>query len=91
MDNLQKKEVDIMAKIGVEQSLSDIQEALREKGHNVIELKQEYDTEGCDCCVVSGLDMNVMGMQDTVTKGSVINANGLTAEEVCQQVENRIQ
>jgi hypothetical protein len=91
MDNLQKKEVDVMAKIGVEQSLSDVQQTLRDKGHNVIELKQEYDTEGCDCCVVTGLDNNVMGMQDTVMKGSVINADGLTAEEVCQAVENKIQ
>lgn len=91
MDNLQMKEVDVMAKIGVEQSLSDIQQALRDKGHNVIELKQEHDTEGCDCCVISGLDHNVMGMQDTSMKGSVINADGLTADEVCQAVENRIQ
>jgi len=91
MDNLHKKEVDVMAKIGVEQSLSDVQQALRDRGHNVIELKQENDTQGCDCCVVSGLDINVMGMQDTATKASVINADGITAEEVCQAVENRIQ
>jgi hypothetical protein len=32
-----------------------------------------------------------MGMQDTFTKGSVIEANGMTADEVCQQVESRLQ
>jgi hypothetical protein len=80
-----------MAKVGVEASLTNIQEALREKGYDVVELKQESDAQDCSCCVITGLDSNVMGMQDTVTRGSVIEANGLTAEEVCQQVESRLQ
>ncbi|WP_153126400.1 YkuS family protein [Peribacillus tepidiphilus] len=79
-----------MAKIGVEQSLTNIQEALRERGHEVVELKQESDANGCACCVVSGLDSDVMGMQDVSIQGSVINASGLTAEEVCQEVENKL-
>jgi hypothetical protein len=56
-----------------------------------VELKQESDAQNCDCCVVTGGDSNVMGMQDTFTKGSVIEASGLSAEEVCQQVESRLQ
>jgi hypothetical protein len=86
-----EEEVFCMAKIGVEQSLAQVQQALRDKGHDVIELKQESDAQNCDCCVVTGLDSNVMGMQDTFTKGSVIEANGLTADEVCQRVESRLQ
>jgi hypothetical protein len=80
-----------MAKIGVEQSLTNVQQALRQKGYNVVELKQESDANGCDCCVVTGLDSNVMGIQDTSTKGSVIDANGMSADEVCQEVESRIR
>ncbi|RFU65330.1 YkuS family protein [Peribacillus glennii] len=79
-----------MARIGVEQSLSNIQQALRDKGHDVVELKQESDAQGCDFCVITGMDSNIMGMQDTSIQGSVIEANGLTAQEVCQQVESRI-
>jgi Uncharacterised protein family (UPF0180) len=79
-----------MARIGVEQSLTNVQEALRSAGYDVVELKQESDANGCDCCVVTGLDSNVMGMQNTSTQGSVIEASGLSAEEVCQQVESRI-
>jgi len=89
-DNLQE-EVFCMAKVGVEQSLTNIQQALREKGYDVVELKQESDAQNCDCCVVTGLDSNVMGMQDTFTKGSVIDANGMSADEVCQQVDSRLQ
>jgi len=80
-----------MAKVGVEESLTNIQQALREKGYDVIELKQATDAQNCDCCVVTGLDSNVMGMQDTSTKGSVIDANGMSADEVCQQVASRLQ
>lgn len=80
-----------MAKVGVEQSLTDVQQALQEKGYDVVQLKQEKDANGCDCCVVTGLDSNVMGIANTVIKGPVIEANGLTADEICQEIESRIQ
>ena len=79
-----------MAKIGVEGSLTDVQQALQEKGHEIVQLSQENDAKNCDCCVVTGLDSNVMGMADTVTSGSVIEANGLTADQICQEVESRL-
>ena len=80
-----------MAKIGVEQSLTNVQQALREKGHDIVELRQESDVNGCDCCVTTGLDSNVMGMQNTITQAPVITANGLSASEVCEQVEQSLQ
>jgi hypothetical protein len=73
----------------VEQSLTNVSEALRERGYDVIDLRQESDAQSCDCCVITGIDSNVMGMQDTVTKGPVIEANGLSADEVCRQVDQR--
>jgi precorrin-6B methylase 1 len=79
-----------MAKIGVEQSLTNVQEALREKGYEIKELKNENDAKGCDCCVVTGGDNNVMGIQNIVTQGSVIEASGLSADEICQQVESKL-
>jgi Uncharacterised protein family (UPF0180) len=80
-----------MAKIGVEQSLTNVQKALRERGHEVVPLHQESDAKGCDCCVVTGQDSNVMGIQNAVTSSSVIEASGLTAEEVCQKVEEKLR
>jgi hypothetical protein len=80
-----------MAKIGVEQSLSNVTQVLREKGYDVVELKNETDAKGCDCCVVTGGDNNVMGIQDIVIQGSVIDASGLSADEVCHEVESRLQ
>ena len=78
-----------MARIGVEQSLTNVSEALRERGHEVVELRQEADVQGCDFCVVSGTDSNVMGMQDVSIQGSVIEANGLSADEVCRQIDQK--
>ncbi|MFZ3588128.1 YkuS family protein [Bacillus sp. DJP31] len=79
-----------MARIGVEQSLSDVRQALQEKGYDVVDLRNEEDAKGCDCCVVTGQDSNVMGIANTVTAGSVIKASGYTADEICQQVEGRL-
>jgi hypothetical protein len=80
-----------MPKIGVEQSLTQVQDALRNKGYDIVELKQNDDANGCDCCVISGQDENVMGIQNTVTQGSVIDARGKSADDVCKEVENRIK
>lgn len=79
-----------MPKIGVEQSLTDVQQALQEKGYDVVQLTNENDAKGCDCCVVTGIDNNVMGISNSVTAGSVIEASGMTADQICQQVESRI-
>jgi hypothetical protein len=80
-----------MAKIGVEQSLTDVQQALQAKGYEIVQLRQESDAQGCDCCVVTGQDNNIMGISNAVTDGSVIQASGLTADEVCQKVESRLR
>lgn len=84
------QEVNTMAKIGVENSLTNVQQALQQKGHEVVSLQSENDVQGCDCCVITGQDSNVAGISNTVIKGSVIDARGLTTEEICQQVESRI-
>ncbi|MFC0522238.1 YkuS family protein [Pontibacillus salicampi] len=78
-----------MAKIGIEGTLSDVREALQSKGYETVDLRSDKDAETCDCCVISGQDKDVMGMTNAVTQGSVINAHGLTADEVCQAVEER--
>ena len=80
-----------MPKIGVEQSLTNVQEALRARGYEVVSLRQESDAKGCDCCVITGQDSNVMGIQNAITEGSVIEARGLTAEEICERVEERLR
>ncbi|MGV3489123.1 MAG: YkuS family protein [Tuberibacillus sp.] len=80
-----------MVKVAVEESLTNVSEALKAKGYNVVTLKNESDAKDCDCCVVTGQDVNVMGIQDVVTQGSVIDARGMSAEDICKEVEERIK
>lgn len=79
-----------MARIGVENSLGDIKQYLESQGHQVMEMN-EANLKSCDCCVISGQDQNMMGMANAVTKAPVINADGMTAEEVLQEVQRTYQ
>ncbi|MFC4024254.1 YkuS family protein [Oceanobacillus longus] len=79
-----------MARIGVEGTLTDVKTALMEMGHEIIDLRTENDAANCDCCVISGQDKDVMGMQSTSIEGPVINAQGQSAEDVCQMVNAKL-
>ena len=61
-------------KIGDEGSITNIPQALREKGYDVVELNSGADLQNMDGCVVSGLDADVMGIQDALSKGLLIDS-----------------
>ncbi|AVK85151.1 hypothetical protein C3943_17250 [Lysinibacillus sp. B2A1] len=73
--------------IGVEQSLSNVEQALKAKGYEVIQLRNEEDAKRCDACVITGQDKDVMGISDPIIAGPVIDANGLSADEILQRVD----
>lgn len=73
--------------IGVEQSLSNVEQALKAKGYEVIQLRNEEDAKRCDACVITGQDKDVMGISDPIIEGPVIDANGLSADEILQRVD----
>ncbi|QHS22094.1 hypothetical protein GWK91_03665 [Virgibacillus sp. MSP4-1] len=79
-----------MSRVGVEESLTDVKSALQEKGYDVVDLHSMNDAQNCDCCVVTGQDQNVMGMTSDVPDASVIQAKGMTAQDVLQEVEERM-
>ena len=73
--------------IGVEQSLSNVEDALKAKGYEVIQLRNEADAKKCDACVITGQDRDVMGISDPIMAGPIIDADGLSADEVLQRVD----
>jgi len=77
-------------KIGVEEGLTNVTQALEEKGYEVVTLSNATDLKDCSCCVVTGMDSNIMGIETTSTEVPVIEASGLSAEEVCSEVEQRL-
>ncbi|TQS75715.1 hypothetical protein DX933_05425 [Ornithinibacillus gellani] len=79
-----------MAKIGVEPTLTAVKETLAEMGHEVIDLYSESDAQGCDCCIISGMDKDMMGISDVYTEGFVINAEGANAAQVAQLANEKL-
>lgn len=78
-----------MPRVAVENSLGSVKEYLQNKGVEVISLEAGQKAN-YDCCVISGQDKDVMGIADVTTKAPVVNAEGMTEEEVYQAVNQRL-
>lgn len=72
-------------KVAVENNLTNIAKALENKGYTVVNPKSGLDVIAA---VVMGMDNNLMNIQNTVTKAPVIDAAGLTPEEVIARIES---
>lgn len=79
-----------MVKVAVEPQMSDVKEILQQNGYEVSGI-DAASLNNCQCCVISGQDQNMMGMSDIATTASVINAHGMTAQEVLEQVNRATQ
>jgi len=80
--------------IAVERDLTPVMNYLSEKGFKVesIDFGKEYgDIDKYDALIVSGMNKDFLGMQDTVSKIPVIEARGMTAEQVYQQLNNSLK
>lgn len=78
-----------MARIGVEPGLENVKEALKQMGHEVVDVRSENDVAGCDSVIISGTDKDIMGIADVAIEGSVINAEGASTDQICQMVRDR--
>lgn len=80
-----------MNRIAVEPSLTSIQHFLSQRGYQVETLQssqlQNRTQPAYAAIVISGIDENVMGIQNIVQDCPVINANGLTPEEVYERLK----
>jgi hypothetical protein len=70
-------------KIAVEDSLTNVRDLLKKNGYDVIDLSRQKDA---DVIVVTGLDSNMMNMQDISTEVPVIDATGKTPPEILKHV-----
>lgn len=86
-----------MKNIGVERNLTNVSDFLSNRGGYNVQL---FDTaqknvkdfiDGFDAVIVSGVNENLMGIEDTMAKTSIIDASGLTPEDVMKEIERRIQ
>lgn len=79
-------------KIAVEQNLTPVKDYLSGEGYDVecIDFNEQSSAnlQGFDAIVVTGQDSNFLGINDTQTAAPVINADGLTPEEVAGRIES---
>jgi AmiR/NasT family two-component response regulator len=78
----------VKPRVAVEETLTNITEELKNNGYQVVGLdNQELDE--VKAVVVSGQDINMMNMADIKTEVPVINARGMTPEEVRREIEKK--
>jgi hypothetical protein len=80
----------MMPKVAVEDALTPVVQLLKQNGYDVVNLAGN-ELNQADCVVMTGGDLNVMGIQDIETKAPIINAEGKSAEDVLQEVRQRIK
>lgn len=76
------------ATVAIEGQLSPFSRVLREAGYDVIPLNDEA-LHRAQAIVVQGTDNNFLGMEDPLSKAPVINADGMTPDQVLGAVERR--
>lgn len=74
--------------VAIEGQLSPFTNLLKEKGYDVIPL-DEKAMGVASAIVVQGTDHNFLGMEDPRTLAPVINADGMTPDEVLAAVDHR--
>ncbi len=81
--------------IAVERNLTPVIEYLSEKGYTVegINLGREYtkNIDRYDAVVITGMNKDLLGVQDIVSNIPVIDAKGLSAEQVYNQLTTRLE
>lgn len=74
----------LIKRVAVEQELSDLRLMLTQRGYEVV---NPGDARQVDALIITGMDRNVMGMQDINVESMVIDASGQTPEEIFKKLE----
>ncbi|MGE5557818.1 MAG: YkuS family protein [Bacillota bacterium] len=81
-------------KVAVESQLSNISEYLEDQGYEVMEFQHNEEMDellrDVDAVVVTGMDEDYLGMHDIMTDAVVIEASGMTPEEIETELEERL-
>ena len=82
-------------RVAISESLTPVKRALHRAGYEVINLENEAlfsetGMEEYDAIVVSGMDEDLMGMQEISGRAVVINAAGKQPGEIVEELRNRL-
>ncbi|WP_366923961.1 YkuS family protein [Metallumcola ferriviriculae] len=78
-------------RVAVEQTLRNVGQFLSEKGYEIASLdplsESKAELHNVNAVIISGQDENLMGMEDTKTRVPVIDARGMTPENIYQHLQ----
>ncbi len=80
-----------MKKVAVEQGLQPVKSYLEQQGCQVVDMTASSSFQDAACIVLTGGDKDIMGMQTIEADVPVINADGLSPEQVYQRIRNYVQ
>ena len=79
-------------KIAIEPALANVREFLAGEGYAVENMNLEEQTHrnlnAYDAIVATGMNMNMLGVEDTSTSAPVINADGLSPTDVAKRLHD---
>lgn len=84
-----------MKTIGVEKGLKNVADYLTKEGYSVQILSESIENNssklnGIDAIVTADYNTDMLGFSNTETKAPVINASGLTPEEIKSRIDKEI-
>lgn len=83
-----------MKKVGIQKGLKNVADYLTKAGYSVQELGESMENnasqlDNLDVVVTADYNTNMMGFSNTETKTPMINASGLTPEEVKNLIDKQ--
>jgi CO dehydrogenase/acetyl-CoA synthase beta subunit len=82
------------AKVAVESDLTNVSNYLEEQGYQVIEFIHSEEIadeiEDVEAIIISGMHKNLMGMEDIEAEALMIEASGLSPEEIGDMLEQQL-
>lgn len=80
-------------KVAIEPGLTPVRDYLSNKGYRVetVDFSKEHtkQMDKYDAFIVTGMNNNFLGVNDTNTRAVVIDASGMTAEQVFHELQLR--
>ncbi|NMB38597.1 MAG: YkuS family protein [Firmicutes bacterium] len=73
----------------MDESLTNIRQALESQGYQVLDLDSRF--QDADVVVISGMAKNRFGDQTIDTEAHIIDASGLSADQVVNEVEKALK
>lgn len=72
--------------VAVDEGLTPVKNYLSKQGCQIIKINEAKNKQ-VDAVVLSGMDKNIMGMEDMVINAPVFHAEGMTPEEIWRDIQ----